>query len=79
MSDLYRSALSARIAKLPDLPPGDDEDESEEAADSISSLPGSGMGPPALQVEFSGLSGLQCLITSSKAEQTSTKGLKSNA
>lgn len=53
MSDLYRSALSARIAKLPDLPPGDEDDEGEEAADSIGSLPGSGMGPPAMQVEFS--------------------------
>ncbi|GLB44809.1 putative demethylates proteins that have been reversibly carboxymethylated [Lyophyllum shimeji] len=52
MSDLYRSALSARIAKLPSLPPGmngdEDEDESNEAADSVGSLPGSGMGPPAI-------------------------------
>ncbi|KAF8071567.1 Alpha/Beta hydrolase protein [Lyophyllum atratum] len=54
MSDLYRSALSARIAKLPELPPhmdGDDDDdvdESEELADIIAALPGSGMGPPAM-------------------------------
>ncbi|KAF8629947.1 hypothetical protein AX17_005513 [Amanita inopinata Kibby_2008] len=55
MSDLYRSAISARLAKLPqDLPPsGEDdieenEDEEAEAADSIGALPGSGMGPPAM-------------------------------
>ena len=54
MSDLYRSAISARIAKLPDLPQADDDDdESEEAADSIGLLPGNGMGPPAMQVELS--------------------------
>ncbi|TRM55733.1 protein phosphatase methylesterase [Schizophyllum amplum] len=48
MSDLYRSAMSARLAKLPaDLPPSaeDEEDEGEEN-DSLSSLPGSGLGPP---------------------------------
>lgn len=53
MSDLYRSALSARIAKLPvDLPPMD-EDEDDEAGDFLGSLPGghgSGMGPPAMHV-----------------------------
>lgn len=55
MSDLYRSAISARLSTLPHLPPiphqdvgegGHDEDE-DEVADSIGSLPGSGMGPPA--------------------------------
>ncbi|KAI0084128.1 protein phosphatase methylesterase [Irpex rosettiformis] len=47
MSHLYRSAVHARIAKLPDLPQteGDEEDE---AADSLGSLPPS-MGPPLLQ------------------------------
>jgi protein phosphatase methylesterase 1 len=43
MSDLYRSAMHARIAKLPQLPPdipgGEDEDEESEAADSIGALP----------------------------------------
>jgi len=56
MSDLFRSAISARLAKLPpDIPnqghTGADE-EDDEAADSICSLPGSGLGPPAMQVEF---------------------------
>jgi len=51
MSNLYRSALSARIAKLPvDLPQMDDTDEQEEENDTLGSLPGSGMGPPAMQV-----------------------------
>ncbi|KIK60208.1 hypothetical protein GYMLUDRAFT_43952 [Collybiopsis luxurians FD-317 M1] len=46
MSDLYRSALSARLAKLPaELPPSGDEDEE---GDSLGSLPGSGLGPPAM-------------------------------
>ncbi|THH08116.1 hypothetical protein EW146_g9099 [Bondarzewia mesenterica] len=46
MSDLYRSAMQARIAKLPHLPiDASESDEQEEAADSISSLPSS-MGPP---------------------------------
>ncbi|KAF8709763.1 hypothetical protein AX14_013469 [Amanita brunnescens Koide BX004] len=52
MSDLYRSAISARLAKLPqDLPPNNDSDEDnedDEAADTIGALPGSGMGPPAM-------------------------------
>ena len=43
MSDLYRSAMHARIAKLPQLPPDllgeEDEDEDSEAADSIGALP----------------------------------------
>ena len=53
MSELYRSALSARIAKLPPpnfLDEDDEKDEESEAADSVGSLPGSGMGPPAMQV-----------------------------
>ncbi|KAL0945521.1 hypothetical protein HGRIS_001003 [Hohenbuehelia grisea] len=52
MSDLYRSALSARLAKLPldlsGLEGDDDDDEESEVADSIGALPGSGMGPPAM-------------------------------
>ncbi|KAF7773162.1 hypothetical protein Agabi119p4_5329 [Agaricus bisporus var. burnettii] len=50
MSDLFRSAISARLAKLPpDIQghAGEDE-EDEESADSIGALPGSGMGPPAM-------------------------------
>lgn len=51
MSDLYRSAIHARIAKLPQLPPDlateEDEDEESEAADSIGALPSLSMGPPA--------------------------------
>ncbi|KAF9264480.1 protein phosphatase methylesterase [Marasmius fiardii PR-910] len=48
MSDLYRSALSARLAKLPPDIPLNDDDEGEEENDSLGSLPGSGMGPPAM-------------------------------
>ncbi|KAL6307473.1 protein phosphatase methylesterase [Sparassis latifolia] len=51
MSDLYRSALAARIAKLPTLPHSDedeDDDEESEAVDSLGSLP-STMGPPQAQ------------------------------
>jgi len=51
MSDLYRSAMHARIAKLPqlplDLPTEEDEDEESEAADSIGALPSLSMGPPS--------------------------------
>ncbi|KAJ7574027.1 Alpha/Beta hydrolase protein [Mycena floridula] len=49
MSGLYRSAISARLARLPpDLPAVDDEDDEEaEGLDSLGSLP-SGMGPPAM-------------------------------
>jgi hypothetical protein len=54
MSDLHRSALHARIAKLPDLAAlsvADDEDDEEaEAGDAIGALPGSGLGPPAMCV-----------------------------
>lgn len=54
MSDLYRSALSARISKLPMHPPGheEDEDEEAEAADSLGSLPPpiSGIGPTTMYV-----------------------------
>ena len=46
MSDLYRSAIQARIAKLPSLPDSDEEDDTE-ATDSLGDLP-SGMGPPAM-------------------------------
>lgn len=54
MSDLYRSAISARIAKLPPptIFPDEDVDEEGEGADTIGNLPGSGLGPPAMQVEF---------------------------
>ena len=49
MSDLHRSAISARLAKLPSsLPTLQDEDD--EMADAIGDLPGSGIGPPAMQV-----------------------------
>jgi protein phosphatase methylesterase 1 len=51
MSDLYRSAMHARIAKLPQLPPDltaeEDEDEESEAADSIGALPSLSIGSPA--------------------------------
>ena len=58
MSNLYRSAINARLAKLPpDVPttryPGvdlDDPGDEEEENDSIGNLPGSGLGPPAMQV-----------------------------
>ena len=58
MSDLYRSAMGARLAKLPpDVPttqyPGLDADEAEdeeEENDFIGDLPGTGLGPPAMQV-----------------------------
>jgi protein phosphatase methylesterase 1 len=54
MSNLYRSAISAKLAKLPpDLPATsapwkEDGDEESEVADTLGSLPGSGMGPPAM-------------------------------
>ena len=53
MSDLHRSAMSARLAKLPPfLPTAQDEDD--EMVDTIGDLPmpmpGSGLGPPAMQV-----------------------------
>ncbi|KAF9522149.1 Alpha/beta hydrolase family-domain-containing protein [Crepidotus variabilis] len=56
MSNLYKSAIGARLAKLPaDIPytrhPGADEDaeaDEEEENDLIGDLPGSGLGPPAL-------------------------------
>ncbi|EPQ54031.1 protein phosphatase methylesterase [Gloeophyllum trabeum ATCC 11539] len=50
MSNLYRSALQARISKLPQLPSDaseeEDVDEEDEAKSSIGALPGR-MGPPA--------------------------------
>ncbi|KAA1467211.1 protein phosphatase methylesterase [Dentipellis sp. KUC8613] len=56
MSDLHRSAMHARIAKLPRIPPAhapppagptdeDGDEEAEEEADSLGALPSS-MGPP---------------------------------
>lgn len=58
MSNLYRSAISAKLAKLPsDVPthyPGialDEDNEDEE--DDFGDLPGSGLGPPAMQVTIS--------------------------
>jgi protein phosphatase methylesterase 1 len=52
MSDLFRSALHARIAKLPDISTLalGDEDEDAEAGDAIGALPGRGLGPPAMCV-----------------------------
>ncbi|KAI0000491.1 protein phosphatase methylesterase [Russula vinacea] len=51
MSDLYRSAMHARIAKLPQLPPDllgeEDEDEESEAADIIGALPSLSISSPA--------------------------------
>jgi protein phosphatase methylesterase 1 len=53
MSDLYRSSMQARIAKLPDLASlgiedNDEDEEEEEENDNLSALPGSGLGPPAM-------------------------------
>ena len=48
MSDLYRSAIHARLSKLPPMPPHEDfedGDEEEEEADSLGSLPS--MPPPS--------------------------------
>ena len=44
MSDLFRSAISARLAKLPHIPDHDDESQ-----DTVGLLP-TGMGPPAMYV-----------------------------
>lgn len=63
MSDLYRSAIGARMAKLSimhssahEVHGGDDDaDEEAEAQNSVGELPVagySGMGPPAMQVEL---------------------------
>jgi protein phosphatase methylesterase 1 len=49
MSDLYRSAIHARLQKLPPMPPPEeleDGDEEEEEADTLGSLPS--MSPPPL-------------------------------
>ncbi|TFK22765.1 protein phosphatase methylesterase [Coprinopsis marcescibilis] len=50
--NLARSAMKARLAKLPhpdDLPPVGNEDEEGEESDSLGSLPpGGGLGPPAM-------------------------------
>ena len=56
MSDLYRSALGARLAKLPpDIPISDEAEYDEEENDSLGALPvpGSGLGPPAMCVPIS--------------------------
>lgn len=56
MSDLYRSAINARLAKLPPSLPtvqNEDDEGEEEMVDSIGDLPGSGLGPPAMQVNLS--------------------------
>jgi protein phosphatase methylesterase 1 len=48
MSDLYRSALQTRIAKLPDLGAlGIEDEDEEEETDGLGDLP-NGMGPPAM-------------------------------
>lgn len=48
MSQLYRSAIGARMAKLPDNSPEDEaNEENDELADSLGLLP-SAMCPPAL-------------------------------
>ncbi|KAH9481836.1 Protein phosphatase methylesterase 1 [Psilocybe cubensis] len=56
MSDLYRSAISARASKLPQSPPLQHSantkhvgEECKEDDDIIGDLPGSGLGPPAMQ------------------------------
>ncbi|KZV77251.1 protein phosphatase methylesterase [Peniophora sp. CONT] len=51
MSNLARSAMLARLSKLPQLPPElmDEGDEDEEAGDSIGALPSS-MPPPSLNI-----------------------------
>ena len=58
MSDLYRSAIHARLSKLPPMPPPEDledGDEEEEEADSLGSLPS--MPPPPTSLPRSGSSG----------------------
>lgn len=56
MSNLHRSAISARLSKLQSYMPSHypgmdfDEDNEEEEGDDIGDLPGSGLGPPAMQV-----------------------------
>jgi len=54
MSNLYRSAISARASKLPqtlpDIPTNLEDEEDEEEIGTIGELPGSGLGPPAMQV-----------------------------
>ncbi len=55
MSDLYRSAIHARVARLPPLPIDSDEeegDEEAEAADSIGDLPSTIGGTPIMCVNF---------------------------
>lgn len=62
MSDLYRSAMHARIAKLPpDVPGEEDEDEESEVADLIGPLPStnspSGRLPRTPNPEYAPISG----------------------
>ena len=74
MSNLARSAMGARIAKLPppELLPIVDDDEEEEAADSLAHLPpGGGMGPPAMQVTSS-LESVGCSHYQKASPQSST-------
>jgi len=85
MSDLYRSAMSARLAKLPvELPPTtvyptyneEDEDEDEEG-DVVGDLPpGSGLGPPAMQVTLPDLACSAMFMPIQKARSPSTDQLK---
>jgi len=65
MSDLLRSAISARVSKLPLLPEiradgGTSDEEETKESDSIGDLPGSGLGPPAMQVNLLTLPGQRC-------------------
>ena len=57
MSDLYRSAIHARLSKLPPMPPPEDfedGDEEEEEADSLGSLPSAAPPPTMLPRPDSG-------------------------
>lgn len=55
MSNLYRSAIHARLSKLPPMPPSEEyenEDEGEEEADTLGSLPSTH--PPLASLPKSG-------------------------
>src|SRR5579872_5874671 len=55
MSNLYRSAIHARLSKLPPMPPPEElegGDEEEEEADTLGSLPS--MSPPPVSLPKSG-------------------------
>jgi hypothetical protein len=62
MSSLARSAMQARISKLPNLPPEHPmgENEEEEEGDSIGALPSASMPPPRYGIYFS--SGMNILM-----------------